>query len=769
MKTISIAFITLIISSLLTFKPAIACWWGPMPEDLRVYLFNPNLAGHKDLSPFYFNTQQWNSYDIFDWNNIPEENIEEWTAYFGNSVSREAIKDLIYRSTTNEILKLKNGEKSKNALAQYLSNNKRSDIIEYLYFAKQIEDLFRPIDEWTPTTPERKTLEKFALIAEKEIGKAKDMMMKQRYAYQSVMLYRYANNYSKAIDLYNKTWEKIKLEDVSVMKYWALSHVAYSQADTDKKESQKNYLRTFANCHAKKFWASHELDKEYVKKLKEDLTDCDLEYANLYLAYNNPGKAIEELESLAESNFNSAQFKSLIVREINKIELWIKTPEYTGSNALLYWESNEEIAETNRKNDIAYAAKVAQLVEQIAHAEGNEDIGFYQLAAAHLYFTAGDANKAMSLLNTAEKNIKTDEQKIQLRYTRIVIRAISTPKLDADFENQIWADMKEIVKDTTGLKHNREFANLMLALHHAYHNKNMFDRAALFVSFDLNKGERWETRWWDYTSEFYYLDKYANRFQVENFTNTVVSDKKTDLEKFLLKKKNIDTFRYFDLMGTMELRKGNYEKAIEYYHKIPEKFWASDVYSYKTYLSENPFWNTNVHFRQESVSQDAHYFNKEVLVKKLLEHINKYENETAPAKKAELAFQIGNVYYNMSYFGTHWHTTSYGWSIYGTEIIYTSHNTEINENYKTCSLALKYYEEAVRLHPDKNRQAEFLFASAGIKYETDTYFERINYWDESKPRKPVPTNKFAIELRNNYPDDYKEFASECAYVKNFIE
>ncbi len=766
MKTFSIAFISLISSFLINIQTIKACWWGPEPESLRVWLFNPAVNGHNDLSPFYFNTDSWNAYHIFDWNNIPEENIEEWHAYFNQQIDKEAIRELVYRISTTELLEIKDGKTSTNALSIYLKKNKRNDVLEYLYFAKQVEDLFRPVDEWTQQELDKKKALNFANEAKKKAEKAKDSMMKQRYAYLAVMLFRYAEKFQESIQLYNSVFGTIPANEASVMKYWSLSHIAYAQASTDKKDSQLNFVRTFANCHAKKFWVTQNIENEYIRNLLTELSGDDLLFANLYLAFRTPAKALPTLKEIGTQNANHPLFKSLLVREINKIEDWILTRKYTGgAPAIFYWSGEDGAAELNLKNDLAYTKEVAEFVEKLIADKKVTDVGFWQLVAAHLRFTEGNASKAMDLLNKAEKNLKTNEERTQFFYTRMMIRTIAEKKFDAEFEKLIWADMAEIVKDTTGLSTNRNFSNLMLAFQQAYQNRGFHDRAALFMAYDLKQKERWETRWWDYSTPFFYLDKYANRQQVENFANIANSKTKSPLEAFLLADFETDSNRLIDLMGTMELRNGNLADALKYYQKIPKNFW-SENYDYTIYLDKNLFHNYKVYFRQDAPERNTDFFNKAILVQTLMSEIEFYKAEKDTKKKAERAFWLGNAYYNLSYFGKHWYAVCYGKSVYGNSVIYTEHNSEVNANYKTCSEALKYYEEAIKLHSDVEKKAEITFLCAGIKHEVDTYFDSMQYWEEGT-QKPVIQNIYAQNLKKNYPEQYAEFRTECSMLKDF--
>ena len=56
--------------------------------------------------------------------------------------------------------------------------------------------------------------------------------------------------------------------------------------------------------------------------------------------------------------------------------------------------------------------------------------------------------------------------------------------------------------------------------------------------------------------------------------------------------KNINSF--YDLAGTIELRKDNLNEALQYFNKVDQEYWSS-VESYNYYLKENPF-----HFKTNS-------------------------------------------------------------------------------------------------------------------------------------------------------------------------
>ena len=760
-------FILLLTVTLFIPTTSKSCYWGPYAEDLRVYIFNPKTYGNYGLEAFYYSSDFYftpNNYysDVEVAPVIPDENIDEWFLYLKKNTDKQSIYKFLYTSTKEDMKKLVNGqldeweELYQNKMNSYLKKNGRNDILKYILFAKETETILSEQNLWSDTGLNSDSLKMFTELAKTQFAQTKDEFLKQRYAYQVILLLRYAEKNTEAIKLYYEFFDKLT-ENISVIKYWALNHVAYCEELIGKKEeSQLNFIRVFNNCNDKKFYANNRIINKYVGSLlKKNISEKDKYYIETYLQFRNPGKSLKELKKLSLQNPDNELYTALLVRELNKIEDWLLTRKYTGQQpAILYWiEPRKDITE-NYESDFEYLKEYIEFLEKDIYTKV-KDKGKIELLLAHLYFLAENPQQAKKYIEIAQNNIQTKNEQIQLRYTRILINLQSEKEYNEKFEQILWKDLNWLILDkSNNYKDNRNFANLIFAIHHAYHIKKMYAKAAMFLHYDITRKERWQTRWWDFESAFFYLDSFSGTPEVEKFVELIKKNDKTNMEKFLLGDTELD-LRYYDLLGTIELRNNNLAKASEYFKKLPSDFWFSQYY-YSEYLTTNPFSSEKAKpeylFENDSLYADKSYF-----LYCLVEQLNKYETAQGE-QKAEEAILLSNCYFNMSYYGTHWHYCCYGNSSTQEGLLAVGNNNVVNDNYWKCTKAFEYLDKALSLTSDTQRKAKINYIKASI-------FNLVNYDYETGKHKEK--NIYAKELQDNYEDQYEQYLMECPGLEFF--
>ncbi len=752
----------IIILLIFSASPAKSCYWGPYAEDLRVFIFAPSTYGTQGLSPFYYTSDLFNGDFISNENAVPDENIDEWYEILNKNVDKNSIIELVYKIKFEELERLISGKAesyekvSENKMSRYLLKNNREDILKYILFAKNIQNLLTTGGYWEEINYDYNEIEKQIKIAQKEAEKTKDGTLKERYTYQAIVLMRYSSLWQEAVDSYKKIFAGNSKE--SIIKYWALSHVAFCEMNLgEDKKSQLDYIEVFTNCNAKKFYAYSQIKDKYVDSLLNTNIDKNL-YHNIlvYRQFRNPGKSLSALKKIAKTDVNSKLFTALLVRELNKIEDWLLTRKYTDSEpAILYWNEPSKAISINYETDFKYLADFINFMENsVLKSSKIKNKGRIQLILAHLYFLHEEPQKAKKHISEAEKNIKTHKEQIQLHYTKILVNLTAAKKYDEKFEDKIWTDINWLILDKkNNYKENKNFTNLTLTLHQAYHSKKMYAKAGAFLNLDLSLHSGWGSRWWEYNSAFLYLDDFASAEEVEKFIKMTENPNKSNLDKFLLGENMIGIKdEYYDLQGTIELRNNNLEKALEYYKKADKNFWFTNN-EYKYYLSQNPFSSEKVK-PDYMFKADSSYVNKAFFTEKLISKIKKYDS-TKGEEKAETAILISNVYYNMSYFGTHWYYCSYGWSSTGTGLDYAGYNKKVNDNYRNCTTAINYLKKALELTQNKQTKAKINYIMSSIINDTMRF----------KDNKTV--NDAVISLREKYPDEYEMYLEECPGLKYF--
>ena len=229
-------------------------------------------------------------------------------------------------------------------------------------------------------------------------------------------------------------------------------------------------------------------------------------------------------------------------------------------------------------------------------------------------------------------------------------------------------------------------------------------------------------------------------------------------------------------MGTIALRKNNLKQALNYYEQIPNTYNSLNYHGW--YLERNPYNFYN--YSKKKYKKEPKYANKAYFVKTLIEKKEQYKKATGD-KKADIAIELGNAYFNMSYFGKHWHYVAYGKSVYGGSVLWTMHNTYINKNYKQCNIALDYYQKAISLYTDKTKKAKAIFFAASIKNDSQYFIIKAEYnilsenneirynsFDKIyKDKDDYQENIFIKQLKQNFPNKYDYYLKECPGIKYF--
>lgn len=753
-----------------------SCMWGPWDDVARIQMFEGSVGVSKNLYPFFFAYSHLNR-NFYPANmtpyNIPDENIDEWMSYIEGNYTKDEITEIIYKSPINQILKIRNNKVDfDNDFAKSLINNK--DVINYIYFAKKVEKELNPPEDfnWYYDDFEFniKYLLKLAKIAERQADIYTDTMLKQRYAYQAIVLFRYASEFQKAINDYDKFFKNIPQNQESILKYWALSHIATCESYLDNfNQSQQIFLDVFYNSDAKKRWAYQNLDVDYLESVKNELSPTQY-YSYLAIKeLQNPGKILPQLKTIAILDQNNQLFKLLMNREVNKIENWLLTKKYSSVEP----EMKDKLS--NYKKDIEYTKKFILFTEEILSKADSNSIAQMELILAHLNFIIDDAEKANFYLQKSKNHIKTDDEITQYHIENILIQTISIDSYNNDFAQKIFDELVSLnYENIEKMKKSKVLQSLIQAEFSIFHEKGQYEIAAMFLAYSQQPDVYLYDTWWDFSSAFLYLDKYASTEQIKKFISISESKNKNSLESFLLDSANYNKYRFTDLLGTKELRKGNLEEALSYYNQIPKEFWTgyeaegcfSESYSY--YLNRNPFENKLLPLDERGEITDNRYIDKSFFVEALIEKKLLF-NQAKDEEKGKIALELANAYYNMSYFGQNWYYDCYGKSCYGGRLLSTSFNTEVNDNYKTCSTAFEYYDIAIDLLKDENLKAKAYFCAASA-YSQVIHFDFPNdngdyygdsYWNNDTNENI--TNHYSISFRQFSEDLYDRYLSECKF------
>jgi hypothetical protein len=219
-----------------------------------------------------------------------------------------------------------------------------------------------------------------------------------------------------------------------------------------------------------------------------------------------------------------------------------------------------------------------------------------------------------------------------------------------------------------------------------------------------------------------------------------------------------------ELRGTLALRAGNTAEALKSWQQVPADFWDS-AHEFKLWLDRDLFVDVD-HWPWEGVP-DGNY-NKTKVAEKLLALESAYANAKG-REKAELAWQLGNAWYNMSYYGHSWMMLSYGNYIDehedGSYFNFHPNAQKISEMYYRCAKAREYYAACLNAKPNAELGARAQYMQAWI--EDLLKRSATQEWDTPAPKKELsPYAQWGKQYKNTKV--YQERINTCPELAEFF-
>lgn len=737
-----------------------SCGLGPSIDVPRVLFFNPDLDISNDYYPFFYSQYSYNEI-YYNASSIPNDNIDEWYNYIGGNVDKIDIVNFVYNYSIQDIISDNNIYYwwPHNSFFHALKKRNRDDVIDYIIFAKKVERLLVDDDPWFSASYDLSALSRLIKFAKIQTKSNNDLFLRQRYAYQAIVVMYYLSQYQDVIDFYNDFFEPIPSEDASILKNWAFTYVANSYEFLgDYDTCQKIFLHVLVNSSGKVRMAYQNINKKYLDSIKDDLNTEEY-YAYLVAkSIHNLGRKLPALKEIYKYDSECEIFKLLMIRELNKIEHWLFTKKFTSVS----YDTAD-----NYSSDFFYAQKLKVFANQIEQNSPSKDKTFWNLYLSDLQYITNDYSASRNSLNKIKNNLNNRAEATQYH--------ILSALLDIQNNNQaaFFNDVMWLNNDTLFDKQNaKSWTNIFVAGYKHYHAIKKYDIAAMYLSYFLflDDGKWWFSNTWaDFYDPFFYLDRYASEQQVKNFMAYNEQINQDNLSKFLLSNYKYDKNRYLDLLGTKRLRKDDLQGALNFYKQINHQFWYN-AYEYCYYLNDNPFFSQYLPSFFKTDSNGVAYTNKAVFVEELI-HKKKDFSVSSGNKKAILAYQIGNAYANMTYFGRSWLYVCYGKADNGGRLHYTSFDYIVNDNYKTGKQAFYYYDIALKNVKTAYDKTKIFISALGLFFDVNTFVEGelhdeyyamwLSYRGYTDTLS-VP-NKYRINFKSELPIFFDKYFFSCRY------
>jgi hypothetical protein len=763
----------------LSVQFSFACGWQVSPETSRLALFKAQREGFFKLTPFYYSADYYYSTNTVSGVD-QEKNCLEWKKKLGNNINANDVHVILYETDSEQFQTAFENKTlktifAKNTFVDALLLSKNKAFLNYILLAKMLEYNNVQDTKWESWGQIRSNWQsgsynsnelKDNLDFEKKIKSSKDTFLKQRYAFLALRYYFYAQQKQDVIQLYNTYFAS---ESNTILKPWALY---YNALCIDNLPLQ-NYLlsKVFNSCEEKSFAVL----QHYNWKLTNEtlaLAQNDEERSVILAieSLRNPAPDLKSIKEIYELSPNSLFLSFLIGREVNKLEDWIFTPQYTNDgtpsvtfSSTDWYENYAKAKEENFNKDILYLRELEYFLISIREQTSGEQKDYITAAIAQLCFIDDqvDEGKKYTNLISDKANASIQMQKnIQLALVSLKQDDLKDEKV----QNQLYTyfnSVENLVETDHGLFKNL-YSLYRIASSDFYKKGDVVTAGLLSMKSDIkNEGEYSAYNNPYFFSYIGYFDRNASVKDIDLLMALQQKTNKTLFEKYICSGTIAPNSNYYkDLKGTIAFRNNNLELAYETFSSMPQDFWEKN-YEYKMYLNENPF-TPKILQKQEERKFD-YRFNKTDFIAKLI--------QLKKQNTASSNLQLAHAYFNVSYLGNSWMMTSYDWSSGAsyTDYVYGD-NTENekkyqNGNYYNLKMAKMYYEKALKTSKNSNEKAMACLMIFECNYYNH-YAELIT--EEEEAKNPFKAGKELVNFYSIYKTTPTFKKYNCPLLSSFI-
>jgi thioredoxin-related protein len=771
------------------------------PDSYRMMFFQARMGNTSPLGIFTYSPSLYAAYTPDPDGTDHIRNAKEWQAVAGTDVAPEDILSILYETAPDSLLNAvkENALKTvfdENSFILALTKPGNKLLLEYLIFSKQVEaseNEWNGHESWDSepgqTAAAKKTKGDYLVLAKKRLSAVKTDFLRKRYAFQICRLAFELEQYNLVEKTYESRYKKFLADDL--MNVWSAHYYAIA-LDHDKKAAKANYFYSlcFDACDSKKL-RCHQLfhtdENTFNAALKLAKTPHEKAVMWIMRIINNPGPALNALQTIVQLDPKSPYLTFLIAREINKLEDWICTPVFTPNlpAACPQWNLQQALVK-NMAADLLYLKQFKQFVAQLQQQARGELHQYLTLGLAHLCFISDNNKEGLDFLNSIGLS-ENSSIEVQKNIEKAWVMAKTTDISDDIFKDQFVIychKLQRLAKNDNNI--NKTLYSLLLGVAAEYEKRHDFATAGLLTMkadqfkqrYDPSYAEDFPVTADDNYQKLSYFDKNATYLDIENLIKVLSKAGKSDFEDFITDQPLGSVNLYRDLQGTIAFRQNDLKTAYSVFKKIDAGFWRTH-YAYKDCLNEDPFipkvLNKSRNF--------TYLFDKAKFLKRLLDLQDKARKKSGIA---EYALLLGNAYFNCSYFGNSWMMVEYGWSCaesptesavdsLGYTNIYLTYklspdrsalNPLKDDNYYNCRLAVQYYRQACDDPKASNEQKAYallmLHKCAYLSWELANY----HWYDENKPR--YTTDDAIKELYNRYADTrtFKDY--KCPLLDSFI-
>jgi len=799
------------------------CASGYEGDEARLLLFNPNVITDKTLFPFFYNFNYLNDAST-EIKTDQALNIDEWFAYFKGKVSKSYIKEVLYEMSPDDFL-LQITSRKNTISSVFKENEKINEVFKFLKknefahfnnpdpWAEPYYDNKQKIFIYDINFTE-KLLEEGLILYEKIKS---DSFLRKRVGFQLLRIYRFQENYENAKQFIFLFHDR---NNPSVIDAWAWMHEAALIFKENRLDAYYLIAQVFCISDDKRRPAYIAYTRNYsTQDSIVNMAKSTYERASI-MAFNtidNPGKVLNSIKRVYQTDSECKFLPLLISREIAKLDNWLKGYELTGftNNHRDFNEAKEYLSEPsswedysfqneanqqneNLKEDLLYGKELVTFLKKASISSNRKQVDFYNIAIAHLLNLVGEAGESRTYLNKIGDSAST-EILLQKQIESLIVSTNNSNgslALDKDeianalyFLNKhkhLLDDPNKIISSIELYLSNefRKRNDIVIAAwlyYKSYVGKKYYDTHTNYLDYfgkqiatkeDYNWGKErndkvdisdiylWKDSFYSYIS---YYDRNASPQHVQELIK-LKSEQKSKLGKlyqYCYPEAWAEDEVYFDLLGTLEFRKGNFENAAKAYEKIDDQFWQ-EKYSFKYYLNANPFVNTYALDKTEG----EYKISKTKTARRMtdLEALSKSNNSS------DNLYALAVGYFNTStYDGNNWMMYNYGKSSGEFNEIYTSkshfENTrqDTSQDYYDYDKVIALLEQAEKRNPNQETAAKILF----LRHTIDRLLFYQDHSDYGDTATYVPV--FMVDFDKYKETKYYNQVLPCLLENDYIQ
>lgn len=369
------------------FSKSNACAWDDSDYDY-FNLFTQTIIKDKSYLPFLHTlSNRFYGHEHYE---IPNENIESWQKFFGNSLSYLETQILVEKMPMKDLNDFKNGGAGNSILKKLGSYKKYEEAIDYLIEAKYLEPYMRINYVESPNSfyfeanenAENATqlnYDKTIAALTSLYNAAKIPEIKLRYGYQLVRFNHYTRHYTESTEAFKKYVQPLQLRTSPY--FMALDQLAGAQRGLEmSQEANWNFFQVFMKSPNRResAFVSMQLSDSasFNNILKRAQSPEDKNMAYFLLAYQDYSNPIPMMEKMYDIDPNSEILKVLAARSINELERnYLPVYFSDDNNATVnstYQNTTAPTAKTETSGEISFWQKIKNFFSNLFSSDATE-------------------------------------------------------------------------------------------------------------------------------------------------------------------------------------------------------------------------------------------------------------------------------------------------------------------------------------------------------------------------------------------------------------